>query len=152
MGLKNIFKKQKEERQQKPKKEKKAKEEPIEKEKVSFEESKPAKEKKEKPVPPKRRRKPTGQSYRILKSPHVTEKATDLTAVNQYVFKIWPKANKQEVRKAVEEVFRVDVTGVRIINIHPKKKRLGKTQGFTKGCKKAIVKLRTGQKIEMFPR
>ncbi len=93
-----------------------------------------------------------GGAFRVLKYPHVTEKATDLTASNQYVFKIYPRANKTDVKKAIEKVFGVDVTGVRVINIPKKKRRLGKIKGFKEGYKKAIVKIKEGQKIEVLSR
>ena len=93
-----------------------------------------------------------GGAFRVLKAPHVTEKATDLTASNQYVFRIYPRANKVDVKKAIEKVFGVDVTGVRVINIPKKKRRLGKIKGFKEGYKKAIIKIKEGQKIEVLLR
>ncbi len=93
-----------------------------------------------------------GGAFRVLKTPHVTEKATNLTASNQYVFKIYPRANKADVKKAIEKVFGVDVTEVRVINIPEKKRRLGKIKGFKGGYKKAIVKIKEGQKIEVLSR
>ena len=92
------------------------------------------------------------ESFRVLKAPHVAEKATDLTAQNQYVFKIYPRANKADVKLAVEKVYGVDVTAVRVINIPKKKRRLGKIKGFKEGYKKAIVKIKEGQKIEVLSR
>jgi large subunit ribosomal protein L23 len=89
---------------------------------------------------------------RILKSPQVTEKATDLTKKNQYVFKIWPEANKVEVKKAIENLYGVDVLAVKIINVPAKRRRLGRIRGWRKGYKKAIVKIKEGQKIEVLPR
>jgi large subunit ribosomal protein L23 len=93
-----------------------------------------------------------GEAYKILKTPHITEKATDLTGRNQYVFKIWERANKTEVKKAIEDVFGVDVVSIKIINIPRKKRRLGRIEGFRKGYKKAIVRIKEGQKIEVLPR
>lgn len=94
----------------------------------------------------------SGQAYRILKRPHVTEKATDLTANNQYVFEIFPDSNKNQVKKAVEDVYGIDVVSVKIINIHRKRRRLGRIEGWGHGCKKAVVKIKEGQKIEVLPR
>ncbi len=91
-------------------------------------------------------------AFKILRGPHVTEKATYLTDKNQYVFNVYPRANKQGVRKAVEEVYGVNVVSVKIINIHEKKRRLGKTMGVKSGYKKAIVRIRADQKIEILPR
>ena len=88
----------------------------------------------------------------ILKRPHVAEKATDLMEKNQYVFEVYPRANKTEIKKAVEGLYGVKVLGVRIINIPRKKIRVGKTMGFKGGCKKAIVRIKEGQKIEVLSR
>jgi large subunit ribosomal protein L23 len=92
------------------------------------------------------------ETYKILKIPHVTEKATDLTKINQYIFKVWPRANKFEIKKAIESLYGVGVIGVKIINIPKKKRRLGKVSGWRQGYKKAIVKIKEGQKIEVLPR
>jgi len=136
-------------------KKKKPKEEKIEEKKR--EKKKEIKEvKAEKPVasetPKIKKEVKISEAYRILKTPHVTEKATDLVGKNQYVFKIWPRANKTEVRKTIEDLFDVDVLGVRIINVPKKKRRLGRIEGFRKGYKKAIVRIKEGQKIEVLPR
>lgn len=92
------------------------------------------------------------EAYRILKIPHITEKATDLVKNNQYVFKVWPEANKVEIKKAIEDLYGVDVLSVKIINVPPKQRRLGRIRGWRKGFKKAIVKIKEGQKIEVLPR
>jgi large subunit ribosomal protein L23 len=138
MSLKDLFKRKKAKEIKKPEKE------PKEKVKV------------EKPVevrPPKAKKEAGSiQAYKILKVPHVTEKASDLVKKNQYVFKVWPGVNKVEVKKAVEDLFGVDVVGVRIINIPRKKRRLGRVSGFRKSYKKAIIRIKEGQKIEVLPR
>ena len=105
--------------------------------------------KKEIVVPKKEK---TGEAYKILKTPQVTEKATDLVKKNQYVFKVYSRANKNEVKKAIESVYGVDVISVRVINVPAKRRRLGRQRGWRKGYKKAIVKIKTGQKIEVLPR
>lgn len=84
----------------------------------------------------------------ILSSPHVTEKATAGSGQNQYAFKVSENANKTEIRKAVEAVYNVDVVYVHIINVKAKKRRLGKSSGWKKGYKKAMVKIAKGQRIE----
>lgn len=94
----------------------------------------------------------TGLAYRILEAPQVTEKATHLTKKNQYIFKIFPRANKSEVKKAVSELYGVNVLDVKIVKVPAKKRRLGKISGWRKGYKKAIVKIKDGQKIEVLPR
>lgn len=102
--------------------------------------------------PQKPKRKATGVASLILKSIHITEKATDLARKNQYVFKVSSDSSKQEVKKAVEEVYGVNVLKVRQIRVKRKRRRLGKTFGWRKGYKKAIVTLKQGQKIEILPR
>ncbi|MEK7542426.1 MAG: 50S ribosomal protein L23 [Patescibacteria group bacterium] len=87
-----------------------------------------------------------------LTRPHITEKATELaSAKNQYVFQVQTRTTKKEVKKDVEKMYGVTVERVRIINVHPKEVRLGRTKGVKKGYKKAIVKVREGQKIEILP-
>ena len=90
--------------------------------------------------------------WKVLKSPQITEKATFLAEKNQYVFKISSEANKTEVKKAVEGIYKVDVSAVKIIKIPAKKRKVGKVSGWKKGYKKAIVKIKSGQKIELLPR
>jgi len=92
------------------------------------------------------------QGYRILKNVHITEKATELAEKGQYIFKVFENANKQEIKKVVESIYNVDVVSVNIINIHRKRKRLGKNIGWKQGYKKAIVKIKKGQEIEILPR
>jgi len=92
------------------------------------------------------------QGYRILKNVHITEKATELAEKGQYIFKVFENANKQEIKKVVESIYNVDVVSVNIINIHRKRKRLGKSIGWKQGYKKAIVKIKKGQEIEILPR
>ena len=122
-------------------------------------EEKPKEIKEEKPLeavevrpPQAKREKVIGEAYRILKTPQVTEKATDFVKKNQYVFKVYSRANKNEVKKAIESVYGVDVISVRIINVPAKRRRLGRQRGWRKGYKKAIVKIKEGQKIEVLPR
>ena len=122
-------------------------------------EEKPKEIKEEKPLeavevrpPQAKREKVIGEAYRILKTPQVTEKATDLVKKNQYVFKVYPKANKIEIKRAIEELYGVNVVSVKIINIPPKRRRLGKVKGWRAGYKKAIVRIKEGQKIEVLPR
>jgi large subunit ribosomal protein L23 len=90
--------------------------------------------------------------YKILKEPHISEKATVLTDQNKYVFKIMPRANKVETKKAVENLYGVRVKDVNIINVHRKRRVLRGIEGFKTGYKKAIVTLEEGEKIEIVPR
>lgn len=96
--------------------------------------------------------KKTGLAPFVLISPHITEKATDMTEHNQYTFKVFKKVNKSQIKKAVEEVYNVEVLAVHIINTKPKKRRVGRFEGKRPGYKKAVVKLKEGQKIELIPR
>ncbi len=107
---------------------------------------------KEVQAPKPKRKKKFADAYKILKGPHVTEKATDLTDENQYVFKVWTRSNKIEIKKAVESLYNIDVIDVKIIKVPAKKRRIGKIEGHRKGYKKAIVKIKEGQKIEVLPR
>lgn len=82
-----------------------------------------------------------------IKQPHITEKATALSDKKQYVFRVETSATKPQVKRAVEKLYGVKVVSVRIISVPGKSKRLGRTQGFRPGFKKAIVTLKEG-KIE----
>ncbi|MBI2633799.1 MAG: 50S ribosomal protein L23 [Parcubacteria group bacterium] len=84
----------------------------------------------------------------FIERPHISEKGGDLRNLGQYVFVVSKKANKDLVKKAVESIFKVKVEKVRIINLPGKRKRLGKTEGWRSGYKKAIVTLKRGEKIE----
>jgi len=103
------------------------------------------------PAKPLKKKTP-GAAYGILLAPHITEKANDLTKENKYIFKVSKHSNKYQIKKAVEGDYGVNVVGVRVINIKKKEKRLGRQIGFKKGYKKAIVKIREGEKIELLPR
>ncbi len=89
--------------------------------------------------------------YDILKAPIITEQTTKLIeGFNKYTFKVAKTANKVEIKKAIEEIFSVDVISVNTINMKPKKKRVGKYEGYTQAYKKAVVQLAEGQKIDAF--
>ncbi|MCP4343573.1 MAG: 50S ribosomal protein L23 [Desulfobulbaceae bacterium] len=83
--------------------------------------------------------------YSVLKGPCLTEKAALMQEEDgKIVFKVHPKANKIEVKNAVELMFNVKVKDVRTVTLHGKKKRVGKTVGFTNDWKKAYVTLSEG--------
>lgn len=88
-------------------------------------------------------------SYDIVKDPHISEKVTNLSEKNKYVFKVYKDANKTEIKRSVEGIYGVDVLYVNLIKIPKKKRRLGGTEGFKKGYRKAVVTIREGQKIEI---
>ena len=84
--------------------------------------------------------------YNVLKGPCLTEKAAILQEEDgRVVFKVHPKANKIEIKRAVELFFNVKVKNVRTANMHGKQKRVGKTVGFSKDWKKAYVTLSEGE-------
>ncbi len=93
--------------------------------------------------------------HQILIRPLITEKMSDLTAdQSNYGFLVNPKANKIEIKRAVEEKFSVHVLDVRTIN-HPGKTKTqfrkgGRFTGRTAKFKKAIIKLREGEIIDLF--
>lgn len=89
----------------------------------------------------------TGRAHFILKRPHLSEKTNMLSALHRYVFIVDPKSNKIEVKKAVEATFDVHVVSVNIIRNTGKVRRAGRSLGKTSDFKKAIVTLKTGEKI-----
>ncbi|MCF8022387.1 MAG: 50S ribosomal protein L23 [Clostridiales bacterium] len=86
----------------------------------------------------------------IIKKPIVTEKSMMLLEDNKYTFIVDNKANKSEIRKAVEKLFNVNVEKVNTMHVTGKIRRLRGNVGKTPDVKKAIVKLKDGQKIELF--
>lgn len=87
----------------------------------------------------------------IIKRPVITERSMDLVAEKKYTFEVDVKANKTEVKDAVEKIFGVKVEKVNIMNYKGKFKRVGRFTGFTNRRKKAIVKLTADSKeIELF--
>lgn len=90
--------------------------------------------------------------YYIIKSPHVTEKTMDSTSLNKYTFVVAPDATKIEITEAVQRIFNVKVSKVNTLNVRGKKRRRGRTQGYTPDWKKAIVTLAEGNQIDLFER
>lgn len=86
----------------------------------------------------------------VLKKPVVSEKSMALLEDNKYTFYVDPKANKIEIKHAVEELFNVTVLDVNTMNVNGKVKRMGRHVGRTADRKKAIVKLKDGDKLEIF--
>ncbi|MCF8566007.1 50S ribosomal protein L23 [Alicyclobacillus tolerans] len=87
----------------------------------------------------------------LIKRPIITERSTELMEEGKYVFEVDRRANKTEIRQAVEKVFGVKVAQVNTMNVPGKKKRVGKNVGYTSARKKAIVKLTADSKpIEIF--
>lgn len=89
--------------------------------------------------------------YDIVKKPLVSEKNQMLKELaNQVVFEVAPSANKIEIRRAVEQLFKVRVEKVHTLIVRGKDRRVGKSFGRTSNWKKAIVTLRAGENIEIF--
>ena len=87
-------------------------------------------------------------SYQILVRPLVTEKGMEqANDHNQYPFEVHPKANKAEIRRAVEEVFKVTVRKVRTMSRKGKPRRVRHRRGHTREWKKAVVTLVPGDAI-----
>ncbi len=91
-------------------------------------------------------------AYQIIKRPVVTEKANQLaTEQNTYVFEVDRRANKIEIKKAIEEIYGVHVEDVRVVNVKPKRGRWGRKTVVRKSAwKKAYVKVREGETIQIF--
>lgn len=91
------------------------------------------------------------EEYKIIRRPIITEKGTFLKdACNQLLFEVDPNANKSEIKKAVEKLFKVSVLSVRTQNRLGKRKRLGRFSGRRKNWKKAIVTLKQGDRVDFF--
>jgi large subunit ribosomal protein L23 len=89
--------------------------------------------------------------YAVLKRPLVTEKTTTAAEnQNMVAFVVDPRATKQEIRQAVETVFKVTVLNVATMNLRGKVKRMGRFQGKRPNWKKALVQLKAGDSIEFF--
>ena len=88
---------------------------------------------------------------RVIKSPLTTEKSTNLRERdNKYLFMVDMRANKLEIKKAVEQIFKVKVDRVTTMIMHGKTKRFGRFEGKRPDWKKAVVKLKPGEVIEFF--
>jgi len=89
--------------------------------------------------------------YDVIIRPIITENSMDMAADKKYAFKVAKDSNKTEIRKAIEEIFDVEVAKVNVVNVSGKKKRLGRTFGTTSSYKKAVVTLTPDSKeIELF--
>ena len=86
-------------------------------------------------------------NFLFIYAPIITEKSAVIAQENKYAFKVDPRANKTEIKQAIESIFNVKVVSVTTANSHPKKKRVGKYTGMTDKYKRAIVKLAEGNSI-----
>ncbi len=89
--------------------------------------------------------------HHLIRGPIITEKTHSLREVaNKVTLRVDIRANKIEIRKALEELFKVKVLSVNTVRLRGKKKRLGRTEGVRPDWKKAIVTLAPGEKIPGF--
>ncbi|MSQ14726.1 MAG: 50S ribosomal protein L23 [Dehalococcoidia bacterium] len=88
--------------------------------------------------------------YEVIRRPVITEKSTTLQGVGKYTFEVAIDSNKQQIREAVEKAFNVRVDSVNTVTVKGKVKRMGRSVGRTKDRKKAVVTLKSGEKIEFF--
>lgn len=87
--------------------------------------------------------------YDIIKTLVRTEKGTFLEPDRKYLFEVAKKSNKIEIKKAIEEIYKVKVQDVNTSIVRGKLKRVRQEQGKTTPWKKAVVTLKEGQKIEV---
>ena len=87
--------------------------------------------------------------HQVLMKPTITEKSTILQESGKYTFHVAPKANKVEVKQAVEQSFGVTVVNVNITKLHGKRKRYGPRVKKLPDMKKAVVTLKTGDRINL---
>ena len=88
-------------------------------------------------------------SFDIILSPAVTEKATILSDFNKIVFKVNKAANKKFIKKSIEKIFKVNVIKINTVNLKGKTKIIKGKKTFKSGTKKAIITLKKGQSIDL---
>lgn len=88
--------------------------------------------------------------FNVIVKPVLTEKALLLHEENKITFEVARDANKIEIRKAVEEIFNVEVVKVNKLTTKPKKRRVGKHEGYRRNWTKAIITLKEGSEIKLF--
>lgn len=88
--------------------------------------------------------------FDVLRRPMVTEKNTAMQARNKYTFEVDSKANKNQIKQAVEKAFNVKVTAVNVIMVPGKERRVGRRVMVGSPWKKAVVTLKAGDKIQIF--
>ncbi len=90
------------------------------------------------------------KDYDIIVRPLITEKATKLVEANKYTFEVKQGSNKVEVAKAVENLWKVKVVSVNMLNTPRKTRRVGKYEGLRPAVQKAVVTLAEGDKLDVF--
>jgi large subunit ribosomal protein L23 len=88
--------------------------------------------------------------YKVLQRPLITEKNSALQAQGKYAFKVAEDANKEQIKQAVEKAFKVTVTGVNVMTVPGKRRRMRGREITSPSWKKALVSLKPGDKIELF--
>jgi large subunit ribosomal protein L23 len=88
--------------------------------------------------------------YQIITRPLITEKNTSLMELNKYCFEVVRNSSKPQIKRAIENIFKVAVVKVHTMTVRGKLKRRGKQFGYTRSWKKAIVTLAEGNRIELF--
>ncbi len=91
-----------------------------------------------------------GKLADVLIKPIVTEKSTNLSGQNKYVFAVQPRANKNQIAAAIKAAYQIKPLQINIINNKGKKVKFGKIQGQRKDIKKAIVTLPKGKKLDIY--
>lgn len=86
----------------------------------------------------------------IIRKPLITERSMHDMADNKYTFAVALDANKVQIRQAIEQIFKVKVESVHTMRMHGKTRRMGRFTGQLPDWKKAIVKLKAGEKIAFF--
>ncbi len=89
------------------------------------------------------------EPYQVVKNLLRTEKGTELMAQNKYLFEVDSRSNKIEIKKAVEDIYRVKVNKVNIVSMRGKEKRVRYKRGRTPDWKKAIITLEEGNTIDV---
>lgn len=135
--------------QEKPKEKDDAKKTPETSDAVSVVKDEDVKKVQKKPQGP-RQYKDTGNAYKVLRKPLVSEKASHMGVIGKYAFVVSSYTNKIEVKKAVEKAFGVHVERVNIMVMPSKTVRFGKRSGTRSPWKKALVTLRQGEKIDLY--
>lgn len=87
----------------------------------------------------------------LIKNPIISERATQMSHLGKYVFLVEDGATKPEIKKALEEIYKINVEKVHVINARPKPRRSGRFEGIKPGYRKAIVTLKEGQKLDILP-
>ena len=117
--------------------------------KITKSKDEPAEKIEKAPSEIKRNRLSKDKIGKVIKEPIVTEKSSNIMPLNKYSFKVMNSATKNEVKKAVEGLYNVNVTNVNILKTASKPKRVGRTIISRSGFKKALVTIKAGESIDL---